>query len=170
MMNNRDNRHMVDVLFIAALLFLFVFSVLTLIALGADVYRRNVDIMSDNSGSRVSTAYITEKLRQADVSGGIRLSTLNALPAIQLYDTDSSVPTITWLYVYQDALYELTTLADAHTIPSAAGQRITDLADMEAFYVRPGLLSFTLTRTDGTEIQLYLTCRSDAPVTAEGSK
>ena len=160
MRNERDNKHVVDILFVIALLFLFAFSVLMLIALGASVYRRNVEIMSDNNDSRVSAAYVTEKLRQADADGGITLGELGGESAILLRNERSGVPTVTYLYVHDGALYELTTLEEGGVAVPSAGQRITDISDMQAGYVREDLLSVELTRTNGKKLQLYLACRS----------
>ena len=52
-MNNRsENRHTIDFLFVIALLFLFAFMAIMLIALGASVYQRNVSLMEKNYETR----------------------------------------------------------------------------------------------------------------------
>ena len=85
-MNNRnENRHTIDFLFVIALLFLFAFMAIMLIALGASVYQRNVSLMEKNYETRTSYAYVTEKIRQADATGNLQIGTINQLPALLLF-------------------------------------------------------------------------------------
>ena len=164
MNDDRQNRHIVDLLFVIALMFMFAFSVLMLIALGASVYRRNVEVMSENYDSRISYAYMSEKLRQSDSNGGITAGTMAGIPSLVIHDHREDAPdTLTYLYVYDGKLRELMTIPDAGVLNPAAGQAITDLADMEISETDDGLIRLTLIHDDGKRIPLYMSVRSSAP-------
>jgi len=77
-----ENRHMVDVLFVITLFFVFALSTLTLVILGANVYKRTVDHMDTSFNARTSYAYLSQKLRQNDEVDTIELSDLDGINAI----------------------------------------------------------------------------------------
>ncbi len=164
MNDNRQNKHIVDILFVIALMFMFAFSVLILIALGASVYRRNVEVMSQNYDSRISYAYITEKMRQSDNSGGISTGDISGIPAIIITESRENGPdTVTYLYVYGGSLRELMTVPDAGVLNPEAGQIITDLQDMEIETPAEDLLLLELVHADGKRIPLYISIKSESP-------
>ena len=68
---NTNKRHIIDAVFVICLLLLFLISALTVIAIGASIYKKNVAQTSENYAQRVSTAYVTEKIRQSDANGSI---------------------------------------------------------------------------------------------------
>lgn len=59
-----DSHHVVDILFVLALLCVFAVSAMILIILGANIYKVTVSHMNDNFSSRTSYAYIVQKIRQ----------------------------------------------------------------------------------------------------------
>ena len=161
MTQDKRTGHIVDLLFVIALLFMFAFSVLMLIGIGASVYRRNVEVMADNSGQRISYAYITEKLRQSDREGGISTGSLGGQDALILTDTSGEVPVRTYLYVYDGMLYELVTALGAQDSYSpGAGQPITALSELTT-EVKDGLICLTIKRTTGETRTVYLAVRSE---------
>lgn len=162
MSDDRQNRHIVDLLFVIALLFMFAFSVLMLIAIGASVYRRNVEVMADNYDSRISYAYVTEKLRQADSNGNITIGGIGGCPALIIKNNDGAASTLTYLYSYENNLMELTTLEDNDSyIGPEAGQVITALDSFEIRQINDSLIRLDLTRTDGSVTPLYLSVISE---------
>ena len=164
MNDNRNNKHIVDLLFVIALMFMFAFSVLILIALGASVYRRNVEVMSQNYDSRISYAYITEKIRQSDSMGGISTGQISGIPSLIITDIrEDGADTLTYLYVYDGYLRELMTVSDAGILSPDAGQIITDLQDMEISMPADNMLLLELIHTDGKRIPLYISVKSQAP-------
>ena len=68
---NQKKNHMIDSVFVICLMLLFVLSALSVIAIGASIYKKNVALMADNNSHRIAAAYVTEKVRQADEKGGI---------------------------------------------------------------------------------------------------
>ena len=159
-MEFRRHRHVVDLLFVIALLFLFAFSAIMLIALGADVYQKNVDTMRKNYDRRTASAYLVQKVRQADVRGAVRVDELNGTPALVLTNRVGDRDYATWLYLYDGKLCEQLLRAEMAPEP-AAGQEILPLKAMELDALSGRLLSVRLTLEDGEEEAFYLGLKSD---------
>ena len=159
-MNFRRERHIVDLLFVIALLFLFAFSAIMLIALGADVYQKNVNTMQNNYAERTAGAYLVQKVRQADVAGGIRTDTLDGQPAIVLTNKVGDREYATWLYIYDHMLCEQ--LLRAEMTPMAqAGQKILPLEDMNVTQSASDLMHVDLLLENAVTEELYLCLRSE---------
>ncbi|MBR5115943.1 MAG: DUF4860 domain-containing protein [Lachnospiraceae bacterium] len=159
-MDFRKERHVVDLLFVIALLFLFAFSAIMLIALGAGVYQKNVDTMQANYDRRTAGAYIVQKIRQADETGCVRRGTLKGEDAILLTDHIGDRDYTTWLYLHEGMLCEQLLRADMEPTPSA-GQKILPLKELSVENVDPQLLSVHLTLENGEKEDLYLGLHSE---------
>ena len=86
MNNNERNSHVIDTVFVICLMFLFVLCAISIIGIGASIYQKNVEQMSYNYAHRISCAYITEKVRQADENGGVYTDTLFDKSALKLQE------------------------------------------------------------------------------------
>ncbi|MCR5675445.1 MAG: DUF4860 domain-containing protein [Lachnospiraceae bacterium] len=159
-MDFKKKHHVVDLLFVIALLFLFAFSAIMLIALGADVYQTNVDTMQANYDRRTAGAYLVQKIRQADENGSVRTDTLKGSPAIVLTKHVGERDYATWLYLYDNMLCEQLLRADLNPVPDA-GQKILPLRELEVTEAGPKLLSFKLTLDNGETEAFYLGLRSE---------
>ena len=156
----RGKRHIVDIAFVVALVFLFAFSAVTLIALGASIYRRNVNLMSQNYDSRTSFAYISEKIRQADINGNIEAASFGSIPSLRLKSEVNGETYYTYLYSYNGYLTELMMNENATGIIPAAGQKIVEITDFTIEQPFNTLYKITITRTDGEELEMYITVHS----------
>ena len=110
----QEKTFIVDVLFVLALFGVFTISALMLVTVGADVYRHTVEDMSRNYETRTSVAYITEKIRQNDVSlpeqyseQSISIGTLSDCPALTLTQDINGELYCTYLYLHDGYLKEL---------------------------------------------------------------
>ncbi|MBQ3791231.1 MAG: DUF4860 domain-containing protein [Lachnospiraceae bacterium] len=159
-MDFRRERHVIDLLFVIALLFLFAFSAIMLIALGAGVYQKNVDTMQANYDRRTAGAYLVQKVRQADETGCVRKGSLKGNDAILLSDHVGDREYTTWLYLYDGMLCEQLLRADMEPTPSA-GQEILPLRELSVESVSPKLLSVHLTLENGETEELYLGLRAE---------
>ncbi len=159
-MNFRRERHIVDLLFVIALLFLFAFSAIMLIALGADVYQKNVNTMQNNYAERTAGAYLVQKMRQADAEGGVRTDTLDGHPAIVLTNKVGDREYATWLYIHENMLCEQLLRADMVPLP-AAGQKILPLQSMTIRESADDLMQLDLVLENGETEELYLCLRSE---------
>ncbi len=164
----KEHRHVIDFLFVTALLFLFAFSTLMLIALGASIYRRNVNQMEANYETRTSFAYVTEKIRQADSSGSLSIGSIESVPALLITQETDGVSYTTYLYEYDGNLTELLTRSDLHLSPQS-GRKITSLKNFEIHQVNDHLYQISLTQSDQEQLSLYLSVRDTAPEGADHS-
>ena len=81
-MNDKDNRHIIDILFVISLFSLFVISAIFLISIGANIYSKTMVNMDSNFSSRTAVAYIIEKVHQSDADGNIELGSLDSCESI----------------------------------------------------------------------------------------
>ncbi len=113
------NEHTVDLIFTLALFCVFTASALIVTFIGANVYKQTINTMNDNFNVDTAVSYITTKLQQSDVKNGVSVASIGTTPAIMLsnkYD-DSDVEFVTYIYCYQDNLYELFTKKDMPVTP-----------------------------------------------------
>lgn len=155
-MNNRnENRHTIDFLFVIALLFLFAFMAIMLIALGASVYQRNVSLMEKNYETRTSYAYVTEKIRQADATGNLQIGSIDQLPALLLFQDINGISYTTYLYQHNGKLTELLARTGA-SLPAESGQPIISVKNFKIDQIADRLYCITITEPDDSNISIYL--------------
>lgn len=158
-MNQKQEHHIIDILFVIALFCMFALSAIFLISVGADIYGKTVSHMEANFNSRTAFAYVTEKIRQADAEGAVNISYLDDIPALTITQTIEDTLYITYLYRYDNQLKELMVREDTPLGP-AAGQDIMELTDFSLHKISDRLYSFSLTTTDGDTCQLYVSTKS----------
>lgn len=165
----QEKNFIVDVLFVLALFGVFTVSALMLVTVGADVYRHTVEDMDSNYETRTSVAYITEKIRQNDISlpkehsqQSITIGTLADTPALILTQDIDGELYCTYLYLHDGYLKELFMKSDSYPgeNASAAGQEILPLKDLSMEQPAPNVLSFQLTTTDGESHSFCVSLRS----------
>ena len=159
-MDFRRERHVVDLLFVIALMFLFAFSAIMLIALGADVYQKNVDTMQINYDRRTASAYLIQKVRQSDESGSISIGELKGSRALILTNAVGERDYSTWLYLYDGMLCEQLMRSDMTPMPQA-GQKILPLAGFDASFASDDLLMMELVLENGEKESFFVGLRSD---------
>ena len=67
-------RHAIDLLFPIALFFVFAASALIVLTLAADIYGSTTGELRVNDENRTALSYISEKIRQSDVKGGMEIA------------------------------------------------------------------------------------------------
>ncbi len=160
MKKDKSIRHVVDSLFVIALLFLFAISALMLIALGSSIYRRSVNIMQSNYDSRTAYAYITEKLRQHDDMGNISVVHMFGQDAIRIDSKIDETEYVTFLYEYEGSLMELMARADVGNFPPKQGQEIIEIDSLNVAKKDDAILEITVVLPDETEINFTAAQRS----------
>lgn len=158
-MNQKQEHHMIDILFVIALFCMFALSAIFLISVGADIYGKTVSHMEANFNSRTAFAYVTEKVRQADAAGAIDVASFDDIPALTITQTIGDTQYITYLYQYENQLKELMVREDTPLGP-AAGQDILALTDFSLSKINDRLYSFSLTTKDGETCRLYVSSKS----------
>lgn len=155
--------HVADIAFVLSLFCVFVVSALFLVAMGADVYKRISQNMTENYSVRNSVSYISEKVRQHDIAGSVRVDEVEGAPALVLrYDSDE-YELETWVYVAGGQLCEVTVRA-GHVPLAIEGERIIPMESMALDMNDSGLLEIMLEDTQG-----YINTASVYLRSAEGS-
>lgn len=161
-MNPSSNKkHVIDTVFVICLMLLFLLSALTIIAIGANIYKKNVASTNDNYVQRVSIAYITEKVRQSDVDGNIFVQELfgeNVLVFQQKIDGDLYN---TYIYSYDGYLMELFARADLSSFYPQTGQKILKIYSLDVEEKNSDLLQATITEEDGQKETVYIAVHSN---------
>lgn len=96
-----------DFIFILSLLCVFAFGALAAVILGANTYRNIKEDMDSNYELRTPLSYISTKVRQNDSVDSIRIIQKEGTDALVLETVDNDELCQTWIYEYQDFLYEV---------------------------------------------------------------
>ena len=122
-MKDKQNRHIVDILFVIALFSIFVLSAIFLISIGAGIYSKTMSNMDSNFTSRTAVAYIVEKVHQSDTEGLVTVDEFDGCRAIVITSYVNDREYKTYLYEYKGMLKELMVRSDV-TLSASAGQDI----------------------------------------------
>lgn len=158
-MEERQQRHIIDVLFVLALFGIFALSAIFLITIGADIYGKTMNNMESNFDARTALAYITEKVRQSDLENQIDLGELDGCPALIISSGTEENQYRTYLYEYQGTLKELMMKQDILLSPSA-GQDILAVSDFALTPVNSHLVNCRITIDDEQSYDLFISVHS----------
>ena len=86
---------------------LFVLCALSVIAIGASIYQKNVSAMASNNSHRIASAYITEKVRQSDINGTVRVKELFGENVLAMSKEVNGELYTTYIYDFDGHLMEL---------------------------------------------------------------
>ncbi len=161
MKQDQKKNHTIDTVFVICLLLLFVLSSLSVIAIGASIYKKNVREMGDNSSHRIACAYITEKVRQADENGQVRVEEIFGENALVLTKEIKGVTYNTYIYDYDGNLMELFARSDLGSFYPQSGQKILKIDSFDIEEISEGLFKADVVMSDGFEDYLYITRRSN---------
>lgn len=153
-------KHMIDLIFPVALFFVFALSALTVLLLAARIYRSTTENSSMNYTARTALSYISEKIRQNDIDGNIRIGKLDGENALILEQTYEDSVYNTYIYAYEGALRELFVRSDSPADLSAG----TKILEVEAFSMEQAadhLLSFSCTAADGKTDSILVAVKSN---------
>ncbi|MBO4458137.1 MAG: DUF4860 domain-containing protein [Butyrivibrio sp.] len=152
--------YIVDMVFVICLMLLFVFSALSVITIGADVYQKNVGSVAGNYSKRIACAYITEKIRQSDANGGIYVENVFDQNTIVLQSDVNGVLYNTYIYAYEGNLMELYAMDELKDLYPQSGQKILELNYYNVEDIGNNTLSVNVTLDDGTEESFFVKTRS----------
>ena len=155
MNQKKQNRHIIDILFVLALFGVFAMSTLLLITVGTYIYQQTVTNTESNYECRTSFAYITEKIRQADAADAVAVGSFEEQPALILTQLIDGTTYYTYLYAYDGYLKELL-VREGVSLSPAAGQNILEISDFSLKQVSPQLFSFDITTIDEQTYHLYI--------------
>ena len=154
-----QKKHMIDLIFSLALFCVFAATSLIVVIIGADVYSRIAAGMNHGFETRTSLVYVSEKIRQNDTDGAVRVGDVEGIPALVLDQTYGAAVYCTYIYYYDGALREIFASVDIPVKPTD-GQRITELSDFSVEQIHPGIYKITSVGTDGKERSVVCAPRS----------
>ncbi len=152
--------HVIDMVFVICLLFLFVLCAISVIGIGASIYKKNVQQMSENYDHRISCAYITEKVRQADKGGAVFISTLFNKQVLVLQDNIGGVLYDTYIYEYEGYLMELFVRDGMTNFYPQSGQKILQISGFDISEASDTMLSVNIVTKDGNKNDIFIAKRS----------
>lgn len=152
--------HVIDTLFVLCLLFLFIISAITVIIIGAGVYKKNVSAMSGNYSHRIACAYISEKIRQADVKGRIFTEELFGQTTLVMQDEVDGVLYNTYIYNHDGYLRELYARSDLKELFPQSGQKILEISSFDITELNESCFKIQVTLDDGTVEAFLISKRS----------
>ena len=144
--NHKTVQHSMHGVFVFVLLGLFAVMSTLMVLLGAQMYRNTVDHAEANNEGRLLGAYVRSMIRAEDSAKSVAVENLDGINALALREEIEGEEYVTWLYCYEDQLYEQFTGADRDFNPASG----TAICPASAF--RPTLEGGLLTvdMVDGT--------------------
>lgn len=158
-----DNRRStkIDSVFVIALFTMFAVTAFLLILIGAKQYQHTADTMDANYESRTISSYLTEKIRQNDSQGKVRITEIEGIHALALETIENDVTYITYIYYYDNALREI--VVNAQSVFSlGSGQEIIKTGGFTAELVKDNLIKITVTTTEDQKETLFLPLHSNS--------
>ena len=157
---NKKDKHMIDSVFVICLMLLFVLCALSVIAIGATIYQKNVSSMANNNSHRIASAYITEKIRQSDINGSVRTRDLFGEKVLVMSKEINGELYNTYIYDFDGKLMELMARNDLNVVYPQSGQKIMGVKSFDIEEVSEKMFKIEIVLEDGTEDFLYITKRS----------
>ncbi|MDR2493390.1 MAG: DUF4860 domain-containing protein [Coriobacteriales bacterium] len=153
-------RHSFDLLIVLVVFSVYAGSALLVSATGANVYRQTVEVMQDDFNLRTSIQYLTEKVRQNDVAGGVRIESQNGSDALVLTQEIVGRESFeTWIFVSDGQLRE-TTIAAGTALSLDQTQAIMPLRDLRIDYDPNGLLDIRAVTVEGSTSETSIQVKS----------
>ena len=136
----------VQFVFVMLLFLTIVIMSVMIIILGKNVYLSINEDRSDSYQTRVSLSYVANKIRQSDADGAVDIKDLNGNPAIVLNETYDGSEYETWIYHYDDYLWEF--FGDkGMEFNESDGMKVLEVENFNIEKVSDGL--FKMSVTDG---------------------
>lgn len=156
----KQKYHMVDLLFTIALFCVFAVSSLSVILIGANVYRSVTSRASDTYSTRTVLSYIAQKFQSMDNGCPAELLNLDGLDTLALYQEYNGELFVTYIYEDGESLRELFTRADAAFDPGA-GSTIMKAAGFRIEEVKDGIFYLQVESPGGEQAGVFLRPKSD---------
>ena len=158
-MQQKQPKHIIDILFVIALFCLFALSAIFLISIGADIYGKTVNNMESNFDARTALAYVTEKIRQSDQKDQITIGKLDDCQALIITSQSADSVYYTYLYEYDGQLKELMVREDVILGPEA-GQNILEISDFQVQLINQQLISCIIETDNRQSYDLLISLHS----------
>ena len=158
-MNGRENvSHSLQGVFVFVLLGLFAVMSTLLVLLGAQMYRGTVEKTGANNENRILSAYVRSMIRAEDAWESVRVEEDGGEVRLALYEEIDGDAYVTWIYLYDNHLYEQFTDA-GYAFDPAVGSAICP-ANSFAAAIEGRLLTVRMTdaHDEPCTVQVALRC------------
>ncbi len=122
----RNSKHIVDILFVVSLFALYTVCILIISIIGINLYINGTEISEKNYTIRTSALYLTEKARQNNIEGGVKVKPLFDANALVLTQEINGRNYENWIYLEEGYLTEVLIVEGAEVLPRT-GQNIMPL-------------------------------------------
>ena len=155
----RKNR-IVD-LFPLLLFLIFTLSALGVVIYSVQIYQHIVETAEGSFDVDTSVYYITEKLRNHDADGSIKVGDFKGNRAVILEDNVAGVPYVTYIYAYDGYLRELyAEREETESMVADSGTRILEITEFDIKKISDDLLLLGFTSANGDHSEAYISVRS----------
>lgn len=154
-----ETKHSISSIFILFLLLIFILTAIVTITFGSKVYSETVSNMDDNFVSRTAVAYLTQKIRMSDCLDMIEVRNISGKSVLCLYQDINGYSYITYLYEYDNSLYEYFTRSDLD-FQFENGNAVIELSNLEFEFIKDNLLQISFIDESGNCHSLLLAIRS----------
>lgn len=148
MKDGANQKHMIDLLFPILLWTVLLICSIFTIVLGIHFYQKSTERISSTYEVRTVLSYVREKIHQADTEAAVSLGFLDDTESLILKQHSGNQIYNTYIYAYENALFELTTL-DGVTLSPKDGTKILDVDGFTIVEESPGIFTFSCTDTAG---------------------
>lgn len=157
-MKPQEQTHSIDLLFVLLIFAAFVSTAMLLISLETGEYQKIIERMQDNDLSRVTTAYLTQKVRQGREVEDITTEDFHGIPSLCIRSRIAGGQYETYLYVYEGRLMELMTPEGnfSNVIP-AGGTPLVPMEELRFEFIKDNAVQVEGITGDGEELSILLT-------------
>lgn len=148
-------QHSIDILFVLSLFCVFAFCSVTLIIFGANIYQNTIHTTGQNYLERTSIAYLTEKIRQTDITQSVSIVQNNGIDMLTIDTNIDGQIYSTRLYEYEGYLYESFSRSDIFLSPDV-GQKIFEIKDLTFSFLTPSLLQISFCGSKQEIVTFYI--------------
>ncbi|WP_019229679.1 DUF4860 domain-containing protein [Sedimentibacter sp. B4] len=142
--------------FIMLLFLIIVILSVMIIVLGKNIYANINEDRDSNYEIRVSLSYIANKIRQSDKQGTVEIRNYENNNAVVINETYDDENYETWIYFYDNAIYEMFADENATFLPEE-GMKIVDCDSLEITKIKDNLYKFAVSSSaDSSELVLNL--------------
>ncbi|MCI8646485.1 MAG: DUF4860 domain-containing protein [Firmicutes bacterium] len=152
-------RHAIDLLFPIALFFVFAASALIVLTLAADIYGSTTGELRVNDENRTALSYISEKIRQSDVKGGMEIAEVEGTQCLVMSAEYNGQKYATYIYEYEGTLKELFARDDA-PVSLKSGMDIMAVSSLSMEKDSDTLYRFTTVDSSGKKASVLISERS----------
>ncbi|MBQ7536259.1 MAG: DUF4860 domain-containing protein [Stomatobaculum sp.] len=157
-MDRQGQSHSIDLLFVLLIFAGFVATAMLLISMETSEYQKIIGRMQDNDLSRVTTAYLTQKVRQGREIDAITTEDFHGIPSLCVRSRIAGRQYETYLYVYEGRLMELMTPeGNIDSVIPAGGTPLVPMEELHFEIIKENAVLVEGITGDGEELSTLLT-------------